>query len=120
MTSARFGSDFTVPAWWMAPGPCSLQSLSVRGHEVYGSTPISYQPLRRGMLKVFQEVGLPKEKFGTHSMRSGGATLAANSGVRDSLWMKHRGWKSYKSAVGYVETSSEAKASVTNAIFCRT
>ena len=27
------------------------------------------------MLEVFLEVGLPKEKFGTHSMKSGGATL---------------------------------------------
>ena len=32
------------------------------------------------MLEVFEEVGLPREKFGTQSMRSGGATLAANSG----------------------------------------
>ena len=87
------------------------------GQEVYGTTPISYQSLRRGMLEVFQEVGLPKEKFGTHSMRSGGATLAANSGVPDRLWMEHGGWKSFRSAVGYVKTSSEAKASVTKAMF---
>ena len=90
------------------------------GREVYGNTPISYQSLRRGMLEVFQEAGLPKEKFGTHSMRSGGATLAANSGVPDRLWMEHGGWKSFRSAVGYVKTSSEAKASVTKAMFRRT
>ena len=87
--------------------------------EVYGITPISYNSLRESMLKVFQEVGLPKEKFGTHSMRSGGATLAANSGVPDRLWMEHGGWRSFRSAVGYVKTSAEAKASVTKAMFRR-
>lgn len=90
------------------------------GREVYGSTPISYQSLRRGVLQVFQEVGLPVERFGTHSMRSGGATLAANSGVPDRLWMEHGGWRSFRSAVGYVKTSSEVKASVTKAMFTRT
>ncbi len=69
---------------------------------------------------MFQEVGLPVEKFGMHSMRSGGATLAANSGVPDRLWMEHGGWKSFRSAVGYVKTSSEVKASVTKAMFDRT
>ena len=32
------------------------------GQEVYGSTPVSYQSLRKGVLKVFQEVGLPVQK----------------------------------------------------------
>ena len=89
------------------------------GQEVYGSTAISYSALREGMLKVFEEVGLPREKFGTHSMRSGGATLAANSGVPDRLWMEHGGWKSFRSAVGYVKTSSEVEASDTKAMFRR-
>ena len=69
------------------------------GQDVYGTTAISYQSLRRGLLEVFEEVSLPQEKFGTHSMRSGGATLAANSGVPDRLWMEHGGWKSFRSAV---------------------
>ena len=87
------------------------------GQEVYGSTPISYQSLRKGVLEVFEEVGLPAQKFGLHSLRAGGATLAANSGVSDRLWMEHGGWRSFRSAVGYVKTSSEVKASVTKAMF---
>ena len=95
-----------------------FSAISVReGQEVYGSTPISYQSLRKGVLAVFQEVGLPVQKFGLHSLRAGGATLAANSGVSDRLWMEHGGWRSFRSAVGYVKTSSEVKASVTKAIF---
>ena len=69
------------------------------GQEVYGSTPVSYQSLRKGVLEVFQEVGLPVQKFGLHSLRAGGATLAANSGVPDRLWMEHGGWRSFRSAV---------------------
>ena len=33
------------------------------GQEVYGSTPVSYQSLRKGVLEVFQEVGLPVQKI---------------------------------------------------------
>ena len=135
----RSGSDITVTAIDSYACPVQLTGLLIQhaglidgdrplfsavvkheGREVYGSTPISYQSLRGGLLKVFQEVGLPVEKFGTHSMRSGGATLAANSGVPDRLWMEHGGWKSFRSAVGYVKTSSEVKASVTKAMFDRT
>ena len=57
------------------------------------------------------------QKFGLHCLRAGGATLAANSGVSDRLWMEHGGWRSFRSAVGYVKTSSEVKASVTKAMF---
>ena len=40
------------------------------GQEVYGSTPVSYQSLRKGVLEVFQEVGLPVQNFGLHSLRA--------------------------------------------------
>ena len=79
------------------------------GQEVYGSTTISYQSLRKGVLEVFREVGLPAQKFGLHSLRAGGATLAANSGVSDRLWMEHGGWRSFRSAVGYVKTSPRSR-----------
>ena len=36
------------------------------GQEVYCSTPTSYQSLGKGVLEVFQEVGLPMQKFGLH------------------------------------------------------
>ncbi|CAL5224725.1 g7457 [Coccomyxa viridis] len=124
----RSGGDITVTAVNGFADPVQLVAILIRhaglvdgsrplfsavtrcqGREVYGSTPISYGCLRVAMLEVFLEVGLPKEKFGTHSMRSGGATLAANSGVPDRLWMEHGGWKSFRSAVGYVKTSKKGK-----------
>ncbi|BDA43598.1 probable Gag-Pol polyprotein at N-terminal half [Coccomyxa sp. Obi] len=87
------------------------------GVEVYGNTPASYQYLRRGILEAFQAVGLPAKQFGLHSLRAGGATQAANQGIPDRLWMEHGGWKSQRSAFGYVKTSSEVKAGVTQAMF---
>ena len=69
------------------------------------------------MLEVFQDVGLPVQKFGLYSLRAGGATLAAKNGVSDRLRMEHGGWRSFRSAVRYVKTSSAVKTSVTKAMF---
>ena len=95
-----------------------FSAVSVRdGVEMYGNTPASYQYLRRGILEAFEAVGLPAKEFGLHSLRAGGATQAANQGIPDRLWMEHGGWKSQRSAFGYVKTSSEVKAGVTQAMF---
>ncbi|CAL8467227.1 g6763 [Coccomyxa elongata] len=48
------------------------------GKEVYGAQPISYSCLRGMLLAAIADIGLPVEAFGTHSLRAGGATLAAN------------------------------------------
>ncbi|CAL8465739.1 g5275 [Coccomyxa elongata] len=50
------------------------------GKEVYGEQPISYSCLRGMLLAAIADIGLPVEAFGTHSLRAGGATLAANQG----------------------------------------
>ncbi|KAK9918656.1 hypothetical protein WJX75_005689 [Coccomyxa subellipsoidea] len=65
----------------------------------------------RGFLWILQA------KYGLHSLRSGGATLAANSGVQDSLWMEHGGWKSERAARGYIKTSVASKLSVNHSMF---
>ena len=87
------------------------------GKEVYGNQPISYSHTRELLLRAFRDVGLPAEQFGTHSLRAGGATLAANQGVPDRVWMEHGGWKSAKAAAGYVKSSKEVKLSVTHSMF---
>ena len=45
---------------------------------------------------------LTVKKFGLHSLRSGGATAAANLGVNDRLFRKHGRWKSERVKKGYV------------------
>ena len=89
------------------------------GKEVYGQQPISYSCLRGMMLTAIADIGLPVEAFGTHSLRAGGATLAANRGVPDRVWMEHGGWKSSRAAAGYVKSSREVKLSVTHSMFGR-
>ncbi len=87
----------------------------VRG-DTYGTTPITYSELRRLMLDKFEAIGLDRAKFGTHSCRAGGATLAANLSVPDQLWREHGGWRSVRAALGYVKTARAAKLSVTRAM----
>ena len=51
--------------------------------------PVSYTTLRDDVLKAIGAIGLDRSLFGLHSMRRGGATYAANSGVSDRLFKKH-------------------------------
>lgn len=82
--------------------------------EAYATTdPISYWRLRKLMLDKFEAIGLDRQRFGTHSCRAGGATLAANLGVPDRLWREHGGWSSVRASLGYIKTAHDAKLRVT-------
>ena len=87
------------------------------GKEMYGEQPISYSCLR-GML-LLTDICLPVEAFGTHTLKAGGATLAANQGVPDRVWMEHGGWYSSRAAAGNVKSSREVELSVTHSLFGR-
>ncbi|KAK3101897.1 hypothetical protein FSP39_007159 [Pinctada imbricata] len=47
--------------------------------------PISYTRAREIVLSAFGSIGLDSSKFGLHSLRSGGATAAANAGIGDRI-----------------------------------
>ena len=49
----------------------------------------------------------PDIDFGLHSLRSGGASQAARSGVSGRVWRRHGGWRSIQAADGYVDESLE-------------
>ena len=53
---------------------------------------LSYSAARSIVLDAFESIGLPKSKFGLHSLRAGGASAAANSGVPDRLFTRHGRW----------------------------
>lgn len=84
---------------------------------VYKSAAISYSNMRELMLEKFESIGLPRDRFGTHSCRAGGATAAANAGVPDRVWMEHGGWRSHRAAAGYIKTSLQVKLSVNHTMF---
>lgn len=47
-----------------------------------------------------------------HSLRSGGATAAANAGVNDRCWKRHGRWKGDNSKDRYVADSLDSRLSV--------
>ncbi|XP_065182249.1 uncharacterized protein LOC135812958 [Sycon ciliatum] len=54
--------------------------------------------------------------YGLHSLRSGGATAAANSGIADRLLQRHGGWRSASSKDKYIADSQHDLLSVSTAI----
>ena len=60
-----------------------------------------------------EEIGINKNNFGLHSLRSGGASAAGKAGILDSLIMKHGRWRSEKSKNLYIDESMQNKLSVT-------
>ena len=54
---------------------------------------ISYTCVRENVIEGLQNIGAETKLFGLHSLRAGGATVAANLGVNDRLFKKHGRWK---------------------------
>ena len=78
--------------------------------------PMTYSRLReifRANLAPFVD---DLSKYGLHSLRSGGATAAANNGIPDRLFKRHGRWKSDKAKDGYIKDSVSARLSVSKAL----
>ena len=73
---------------------------------------ISYTTLKEILLTNLKNIGLDKTQFGLHSLRSGGATAAANFGINDRLFQKHERWKSENVKNGYIHGNIRALLSV--------
>lgn len=73
--------------------------------------PISYTTARECVVSRLKQVA-PELNLGLHSLRSGGATMAANSDVKDRCWKRHGRWKSESSKDGYVEDSISSRLAV--------
>ena len=77
------------------------------------NTPLSYSTTRSLILQAFESVGCDKSVMGIHSLRSGGATAAANNSVPDRLFKKHGRWLSDRSKDRYIQESLDKKLVVT-------
>ena len=51
--------------------------------------PISYSTMRQAFRRDLKTIGADPSKFGLHSLSSGHATMAANSGVSDRVFQRH-------------------------------
>lgn len=74
--------------------------------------PLSYTRVRELLKEKLSLLGLDSSLFGTHSFRSGGATVCANNDTNERLWQKHGRWKSVTARDGYVVDSLESRLSV--------
>ena len=73
--------------------------------------PISFTTARECIIKKLKLVA-PNLNLGLHSLRSGGASAAANAHVDDRCWKRHGRWKSESSKDGYVADSVENRLKV--------
>lgn len=79
------------------------------GAKLRPSGGLSYSTLHDLFKKKLAELGYPSEEIGLHSLRAGGASVAANAGVP---FKKHGRWKSENAKDGYIEDSLESRLSV--------
>ena len=88
-------------------------SKTKQGYRLRPKGGISYTRVRELLLEVLKEIGLDPKDFGVHSLRSGGATAAANAGVPDRWFKRHGRWVSENAKDGYVKDKLEDRLSVT-------
>ena len=73
---------------------------------------ISYSTYRESFKASFKGIVPDISNFSTHSSRSGGATVAANSGVKERVFQRHGRWKTKEAKDIYVKDSVSARLSV--------
>lgn len=78
--------------------------------------PISYTRARELLMETLEKVGIDSKAFGLHSLRSGGATAAAEKNVSDRLIKIHGRWKTDYSRDNYIKDSVDNKLKVSSSI----
>ena len=91
-------------------------TVTKAGERLRQSGSLSYTRLRELLLRKLQELGYDKRAFSLHSLRAGGASAAANAGVKDRLFKRHGRWRSETAKDGYVKDSLQSRLSVSKSI----
>ena len=86
------------------------------GERLRASGSLSYTRMRELFLAKLNELDFDPHKFGLHSLRSGGASAAANAGIPDRLFKRHGRWRSEAAKDGYVQDSQEALMSISKSL----
>ena len=68
------------------------------------------------MKETLKKAGRDPDKYGLHSLRSGGATAAANAGVPDRAFKRHGRWRSENAKDGYVKDTLEYRLNVSKSL----
>jgi integrase len=80
------------------------------------NVPMTYSRVHEGVKAKAGQIGLEPALFGTHSMRAGGATRAANSGVNDRMVQRHGRWASSSSSNRYILDDDDARLQVSKVL----
>ena len=110
---ARTGSDtcpVTMLEEYLRRGAIDLDSklflfrpiAGFRGEKLRSSGRLTYTRLRELLKDKLEKLGYSAAEFGVHSLRAGGATAAAASGMPDRLFKKHGRWRSESAKDGYI------------------
>ena len=67
--------------------------------------------MRQAFRRDLKTIGADPSKFGLHSLSSGNATMAANSGVSDRVFQRHGHWNSAQSKDMYVDDNLDRATS---------
>ena len=70
-----------------------------------GNKPMSYSRMRELFIEAFKPFVSDIRSYGLHSLRSGGASAAANHGIPDRLFKRHGRWRSENAKDGYIKDS---------------
>ena len=74
--------------------------------------PLSYTRAQEILLKALDDIDFDKSRFDLHSLRSGGASTAANKGVSERLLKAHGRWSSDRAKDGYIKDNLRSQMSV--------
>jgi len=85
-------------------------------HQVGSVKPLSAKTPNSIVKSWLKRINVDSKKYGSHSMRRGGATAAAAKGVQQRLIMRHGNWKTNCVFI-YISESIENQLSVSKAIF---
>ena len=74
---------------------------------------LSYTTICEADFEKLEAIGLHKRQYGLHSLRTGGASAAANAGVPNRMFIKwHRRWRNENAKDGYIEDSLESRLQI--------
>ena len=85
-------------------------------HKISKTKGISYSRIREIFKGYISEITMTAENFGLHSLKSGGASAAANNGIPDGLISKQGRWSSEKARNGYIKDSVAKRLTVSNTL----
>lgn len=102
----------TIPNAYLLPRMVNCKT----GLKAHTSRGISYTTARESFKEYMKLVSPDVHTFSTHSMRAGGASEAASSGIDGRLISKHGRWKTTKARDGYIKDSIENRLKITRAL----